>query len=98
MDRDVDVVNQLEHLLGVERAAIIDLDAEKVEALALTKERLFGELKQLGVSELERTRLQRIVEAARRNVLLLAHARDLTRSAIDSIKGDKRSVRVSLTG
>jgi hypothetical protein len=106
MSPETDVVNQLERLLGAERTAIIDLDAEKVEALALTKERLFGELKQLGVapkgriehSELERARLRRIVEAARRNVLLLAHARDLTRSAVQSITGDKRGVRVSVTG
>ncbi len=98
MDRDSDVVNQLERLLGAERAAIIALDAEKVEALALTKERLFGELKQLGTSDLERARLRNIVEAARRNVLLLAHARELTRSAVESIKGDRRSVRVSVTG
>jgi flagellar biosynthesis/type III secretory pathway chaperone len=98
MDRETDVVNQLERLLGAERTAIIDLDAEKVEALALTKERLFGELKQLGVTELERARVRRIVDAARRNVLLLAHARELTRSAVQSITGDKRGVRVSVTG
>jgi flagellar biosynthesis/type III secretory pathway chaperone len=98
MDREIDVVNQLERLLGAERSAIIDLDAEKVESLALTKERLFGELKQLAFGALERTHLRRIVEAARRNVLLLAHARELTRSAIESITAEKRGLRVSLTG
>lgn len=98
MERDADVVTQLEILLGAERTAIIELDAEKVEALALTKERLFGELKQLGTGELERGRLRRIVEAARRNVLLLSHARELTRSAVESIKTERRGVRVSVTG
>ena len=98
MAPEVDVLNQLDRLLSAERSAIVALDAEKVEALALTKERLFGELKRLGTSELEPAHLRRIVEAARRNVLLLAHARELTRSAVQSITGDKRGVRVSVTG
>jgi hypothetical protein len=98
MDPEVDVVTQLERLLGVERTAIIELDAEKVEALATTKERLFGELKRLGVGELEPARLRGIVEGARRNVLLLAHARELTRSAVESITSERRGLRVSVTG
>lgn len=98
MDPEVDVVTQLERLLGAERTAIIELDAEKVEVLAITKERLFGELKQLGIGELERPRLRRIVEGARRNVLLLAHARELTRSAVESITSERRGLRVSVTG
>ncbi|MBL8740110.1 MAG: hypothetical protein JNK04_03415 [Myxococcales bacterium] len=98
MHREADVVSQLERVLSAERTAIIALDAEKVEALAVTKERLFGELKLLELTELERGRLRGIVEAARRNVLLLSHARELTRSAIESITADKRAVRVSVTG
>jgi flagellar biosynthesis/type III secretory pathway chaperone len=98
MDREPDVVNQLERLLSAERVAIIDLDAEAVDALAITKERLFGELRRLGVADIERQRMRRIVEAARRNVLLLAHARELTRAAIESVTAERRGLRVSVTG
>jgi len=98
MDRDTDVVSQLERLLSVERVAIIALDGEAVDALAITKERLFGELRHLDTAKLERQRMRQIVEAARRNVLLLAHARELTRAAIESVPAERRGLRVSVTG
>lgn len=105
-------------LLDAERAAIRKLDIEAVDRIATEKEALFDQLK----ATLSRKRpgdgegkqeLGAVIEAAKHNCLLLAHARDLTRSAValvtpeprseaphppNAYKPARRGVRLSVTG
>lgn len=103
-------------LLEAERDAIRRLDIASVDRLADEKETLFGELqRELAASRtpLPKDELTRVVEATRHNCLLLAHARDLTKSAANLVaperaseapplpqayKQGRRAVRLSVTG
>ncbi len=99
MASEPDIVGQIERLLEAERSAIVTLDGEAVEALSVTKERLFGELREAPLGQLDKQRLRAIAEGSRRNLLLLAHARDLTKKAIEAVtQAERRAVRLSVTG
>jgi hypothetical protein len=104
-------LSRAEAALERERRAIVSLDIDEVERAAEEKQAAFKELCE-SAARAERGEVARLLEAARHNCLLLAHARDLTSSvltALDparaeaaSLTGGKpaarRGVRLSITG
>ncbi|MFO0553013.1 MAG: hypothetical protein U0271_31790 [Polyangiaceae bacterium] len=83
-----ELLKRAEELFESERQAIVELDSERVTALELEKHAIEVEMARLvsggvargGVSREDRAHVERVVSLARRSCMLLAHARDLTRS------------------
>lgn len=103
--------SRAEVALERERRAIVSLDVEEVERAADEKQAAFMELAAVATTA-GRDEVARLLEAARHNCLLLAHARDLTSSmlsALDPARAEaaslsagkpatRRGVRLSITG
>lgn len=79
-----DELDRAERLLVEERAAITALDAERVEQLAAEKVDVFARLLERGAwtDATRLPRLQQITGALRRNLVLLAAARDCIRDGL----------------
>jgi hypothetical protein len=103
--------SRAEVALERERRAIVSLDVDEVERAAEEKQAAFMELAATA-TKAECGEVAKLLEAARHNCLLLAHARDLTSSVLSaldparaeaaSLTGGKpatrRGVRLSITG
>ena len=92
--------SELRAVLAEERAAIRSLDAIAVERAAATKERLIAEIGAADEGEREPMlrELRLLREDLRRNLVLLAHARDCMRDAITRAtpKGTAPGARLSI--
>ncbi len=79
-----DAIAQLERILCEEREAIRRLDGAQVLDCAQRKEALVNSLRGSSGSldELQRARLRALAPALRHNGILLAHARDILRDAL----------------
>lgn len=96
-------LDRFEELLSTERAAIVKLDAGTVDEIALEKQRCALELScgdpRVGSDPRDREQLERIRQKLRDNCVLLAHARDLTKTLVQmKTQGQRRGVRVSVAG
>lgn len=111
METEKQVLERAKRLLSEERKAIRLLDIGEVERLSLEKQEVFDQIGHFA-SPSQRTDILQLLEAARHNCLLLAHARDLTASALAALdparaevatlsgvkSGARRAVRLSITG
>jgi hypothetical protein len=89
-----DAITELEQLLRDEREAIRQLDSARVLSYAERKEALVEALKQGDgtLSEEGATRLRALAPALRHNSILLAHARDVLRDALVSVRAEAAPV------
>ncbi len=109
MDTEKEVLARARRVLGEEREAIRNLELTAVEHLATEKQAVFDELGRFETPPL-RTDILQLLEAARHNCLLLAHARDINAAALTTLGaaqsgepgahkvGLRRAIRVSITG
>lgn len=91
---------QLRKLLEDERSAIRDLDAATILGLAESKESLLARLKAqsaAGESGAITEGLRTLMPDLRQNLVLLAHARDCLRDALEAVRGEP-IVAVAKTG
>lgn len=96
-------LDRFEELLASERLAIVKMDAGAVDAIALEKQRCALELScgdpRVCADPRDREQLERIRQKLRDNCVLLAHARDLTKTLVQmKTQGQRRGVRVSVAG
>lgn len=107
------LLGRLSALLDEERSALLALDHERVQALADAKAELGDALRALGpaLQAADAAEIERLRGAARRNQLLLVHARDCVRQALgvltgeasptygsDSVRAPAEGVRLNLRG
>lgn len=109
MNSEKEVLARARRVLVEEREAIRNLELSAVEHLANEKQAVFDELGRFETPPL-RTDILQLLEAARHNCLLLAHARDINAAALTTLgqartgeststkTGNRRAVRVSITG
>lgn len=94
------LVSEMRAVLSAEREAIRTLDSEAVSELARQKESLLAHV--TGASEQERPALLQglalVREELKRNLVLLAHARDCVREAITRLapRGGQPGARLSI--
>lgn len=92
-------IEELRGLLEQERAAIRSLDGASVAAAADAKERLVEILKAASPAELAESK--EAIAALRaellRNGILLAHATDALRAALETMRSTRPSTRLSLS-
>lgn len=83
-----DLVAEMRRLLAEERDAIRRLDAQKVESVARAKEALLASLRSTQPTDREAAAqaLGELRAELRRNLVLLAHARDCMRDAISHVR------------
>ncbi len=93
------VMTELERLLQEERAAVLRLDSQTLDDLAVRKEAILARLTSTPFDATHKARLTEVVAQLKSNCLLLVHARDLTKTLLTTIAGDaRRGVHVSVNG
>lgn len=99
MSAAVEIMTELERLLQEERAAVLRLDSQTLDDLAVRKEAVLARLTKTPFDATHRQRLGQVVAQLKNNCLLLVHARELTKSLLSTIAGDsRRGVHVSVNG
>lgn len=94
-----EILTELEGLIRDERKAIVAFDGETVARLADRKEHLLAELAKSDTQvdlRVDRQRFLSVAAELRHNGILLAHARDCLKEAIDVVK-KPLNVRLSVS-
>ncbi len=85
-----DLLDQIEALLAEERVAIRQLDGRAIDEAATRKEALFSELRRSGAAGRKdlAPRLHALIPSLRRNIVLLAHARNCLHDVLVAFRGE----------
>ena len=85
-----ELLDRVDVVLQEERTALTSLDARKVEELASEKQTLFAQLAECGLGAEHLDRMRAVYEGLRRNLVLLAGARDCVKDALFAARGNPR--------